>query len=152
MDAGQAARARALCAGDLDWENVIATARRHGLDPLLYRHLSAIGSEHVPVERLSQLRAHFETNAVRNRLLTAELGKILALFEGHRIPAIPYKGPVLAASVYGDLAFRRFADLDVLVRREDVRRCTDVLRELGYPQPKIDALVKEGVVALGSRA
>lgn len=132
MDAGHAARAKALCAGALDWDDVIATARRHGLNPLLYRHLSAIDPEHVPAARLSQLRAQFETNAVRNRLLGAELGKILALFEGHRILAIPYKGPVLAASVYGDLALRRFADLDILVRKEDVLRCTDVLRELGY--------------------
>jgi hypothetical protein len=150
MDAGQAARARALCAGDLDWDDVIGTARRHGLDPLLYRHLSAIGSEHVPAERLSQLRAHFETNAVRNRLLTVELAKILTLFEGHRIPAIPYKGPVLAASVYGDLALRRFADLDVLVRREDVVRCTDVLRKLGY-QPRLALSPAEEAAYLASQ-
>ena len=31
------------------------------------------------------------------------------------IAAIPYKGPVLAAAVYGNLALRTFSDLDILV-------------------------------------
>jgi len=34
--------------------------------------------------------------------------KLLDLFENHGIPAVPFKGPVLASSIYGDLSLRQF--------------------------------------------
>jgi hypothetical protein len=126
------AQLRALCSGPVDWDAAIGEARRHGVDPLLHRHLRAIGAPDVPEAVLARLRAHAETTAVRNRLLGAELGKVLARLEAHGVAAIPYKGPVLAALVYGDIGARRFADLDVLVRRGDVPRAKAALGELGY--------------------
>ncbi len=62
---------------------------------------------------------------------------ILSLLENNGIAAIPYKGPALAASVYGDLALRQFADLDIMVRNEDVLRARDVMASLGY-QPQLE--------------
>lgn len=41
------------------------------------------------------------------------------LFDSHGIPAIPYKGPALAVSVYQNLALRQFSDLDILVHTWD---------------------------------
>ena len=48
------------------------------------------------------------------------------------IEAVPYKGPVLAACMYGNLALRQFVDLDIIVRRRDVFRASDVLQSVGY--------------------
>jgi len=132
LSAERAARLRALCQQPLDWERVIAAARRHGVDPLLQRHLDAIGAPPVPAAVLDRLRAHAEINGVRNRMLGAELAKVLDRLESIGVAAMPYKGPVLAALVYGDLALRRSADLDVLVRRADVLRSKAALAELGY--------------------
>ena len=132
LDAGRVAQVAALCRGPLDWDEVIAEARRHAVDPLLFRHLTALGAPAVPERVRERLARHAETNAVRNRLLTVELGKVLAVLDAHGVAAIPYKGPVLAASAYGDVSLRRFADLDVLVRRGDVLRARDALSELGY--------------------
>jgi hypothetical protein len=132
LGSAAAERCRSLVRLALDWEMVVDQARRHGVDPLLYRHLLAIDEPSVPAWVRDRLRAHFETNAVRNRLLTAELSKVLARLADESIAAIPYKGPVLARMAYGDVALRRFADLDVLVRRADVFRAVAALRELGY--------------------
>ena len=66
----------------------------------------------------------------------AELGKVLARLRDDGVAAIPYKGPVLARTAHGDLALRRFADLDVLVRRADVSRAVVALRDLGY-EPRL---------------
>jgi hypothetical protein len=132
LDASRAARVRALCREPLDWDAVIAEARRHAVDPLLFRHVAAIGGQEVPQHVQERLARHAETNAVRNRLMTVELGKVLAVLDAHGIAGIPYKGPVLAASAYGDVSLRRFADLDVLVRRDDVLRARGALSELGY--------------------
>jgi hypothetical protein len=59
------------------------------------------------------------------------------LFEAHGIPAIPYKGPTLAATAYGDVTLRQFSDLDILIQKEDLERARDLMMAIGY-QPHID--------------
>jgi Uncharacterised nucleotidyltransferase len=53
--------------------------------------------------------------------------------------AIPWKGPVLAAAAYGNVALQQFGDLDILVREQDSMRAKDLLLASGYrplyPQP-----------------
>ena len=46
-------------------------------------------------------------------------------------PAIPFKGPVLASSLYGNLALRTFSDLDILVLKKDIAKAKDVLLSSG---------------------
>jgi len=47
-----------------------------------------------------------------------------------QLPAIPYKGPVLAESAYGDVALRNFGDLDFLISPVDFGQAKQALREL----------------------
>jgi len=54
------------------------------------------------------------------------------LFEGHEIPAIPFKGPALAFCVYRNIALRQFGDLDILVPRQNVLRAKSLLLSQGY--------------------
>jgi hypothetical protein len=100
--------------------------------PLLYRSLARSGMEGVPKPVLHGLRDQFRNNARRNLFLTSVLFRCLDLFDAHGIPAVPYRGPALAASVYGDLDLRQFNDLDVLVREQDVLRARDLLVSRGY--------------------
>src|SRR5688572_8474719 len=114
MDAGSAGRIRTLIEQDLDWIDVFLTALVHGMLPLIYWSLSAVCREAVPRETLSDFRDHYEANARRSRALTEELLRLLDGLESRGIAAIPYKGPALVASIYGDLPLRPFADLDIL--------------------------------------
>jgi len=132
LDAERAARISALLREDIDWERLLCTAHRHGMLPLLYWHLNATCPQAVPKTVLGQLRDHFQANTRRNLFLTGELLQLLNLFDTHRITAIPFKGPALTASVYGNLAFRQFADLDVFVRKQEVLRAGDLLVSSGY--------------------
>jgi hypothetical protein len=100
--------------------------------PLLYWQLNSISPETIPSNILDELSAHFRDNNLRNLSLTRELLKLLREFETGQIPAIPYKGPVLAAVAYGNLALREFDDLDILVRRQDVFRARELLASFGY--------------------
>lgn len=115
-----------------DWEYVLRMALRHRVAPLVYRHLSDDRLEIVPEHILEQFRDRFDANRLRNLFLAGDLLKLLDELETHGISAIPYKGPVLAAFAYGDLALREFGDLDVLVRKKDVLRAREVLISLGY--------------------
>jgi hypothetical protein len=100
--------------------------------PLLYWHLDATSPEAVPENALDRLRSHFRSNCLRNLFLAGELLRLLNVFEAHGILAVPYKGPSLAVSVYGDLALREFCDLDILVHRHDVSQAKEVLASMGY--------------------
>ena len=125
---------------DLDWAYLIETAQRHAVLPLLYQGLVTTCPERVPTAALVQLQDRFQDNARRNFVLSGELLRCLDVLGAHGIPAVPYRGPVLAASLYGDLALRQFVDLDVLLHKKDVLRARDLLMSLGYrPEFKLNS-------------
>jgi hypothetical protein len=132
LDADTLARLRTLLRQELDWESLIQTALEHGVMPLLYSSLSTHCPESVPKNSMDRLRAQYRDNVRRSFFMAAELLKILNLFENHGIKAIPFKGPVLAASVYRDLALRQFADLDILVHKQNILRAGELLVTQGY--------------------
>jgi hypothetical protein len=74
----------------------------------------------------------YHQNAERNLALTTELLAILARLEQNGIAAIGYKGPLLGAMAYGDIALRQFCDLDLLVRPPDAEPARVRLTKLGY--------------------
>jgi hypothetical protein len=132
MDAQTVDRIQALVQQDLDWQAVIQHAYRHGVMPLLYHNLHSLCPSALPPEDLKHLLYRFQTNAQRSLMLTAELVKILTLFKKHDIAAVPYKGPALAAAVYGDVAFRQYCDLDLVVQQEEILFAMQLLVEQGY--------------------
>lgn len=136
-DAEATDRTRALLSEDLDWERLVRLAQQHAVLPLLFWHLRAVGPNAVPADTLACLRARFAENARWNVYLTAELIEVLQLLQSHGVPAIAYKGPVLAAVAFGNLALRQFRDLDLLVRQADVPKARDLLVARGY-QPRFD--------------
>ena len=113
------------------WSDVIRLGEHHSVLPLIYRTTRDLAPA-IPAAIRDDLRARYENNARRNLRFTAELFRILDCLEAHEIPVIPYKGPALAETVYGDLALREFSDLDVLVRPACVLRAKAALRDLGY--------------------
>jgi Uncharacterised nucleotidyltransferase len=132
MECQRAEQIGTLLRGDIDWAYLIRTALQHSILPLLYWNLNATCPKAVPETIMDQLRRRFHANSVRNLFLIKELLTLLSLLEQHGIPAIPYKGPVLAASVYGNFALRQFGDLDILVREQDAVRAKDLLLSQEY--------------------
>lgn len=125
-------RIRALAAGELDWDYLFLLAKRHAVLPLLHRQLNASVGERLPPAFRKKLSAKFSENTARNILLAGELTDIVKLFETEGIPALAYKGPALAVLAYGNISLRRFIDLDVIVRKRDVRRAGGLLHNLGF--------------------
>jgi hypothetical protein len=108
---------------------VLGLAGAHGLTPLLYRHLAG---ESIPKPVFAQLWSLHETTARRNQAMSSELCRILRRLADHGIAAVPYKGPVLAQVIYGDVALRVFGDLDILVRPGDLLPARELLLADGY--------------------
>jgi hypothetical protein len=132
MDPESAEQAKVLLRKDIDWEHLIQTSHFHKMMPFLYSTLNAVYPEAVPKTVLTRFRENFHDNAQHNLSLTAELLKLLNVFEVHGIPALPYKGPALAASAYGSLLLRQFGDLDLLIHKRDAQRANDRMCAEGY--------------------
>jgi hypothetical protein len=54
------------------------------------------------------------------------------LLESAGIPVLHYKGPLASQLLYGDRCRRTYFDLDFLVRRDDLRAVSRLLRDAGY--------------------
>jgi hypothetical protein len=132
LDAAQAVRLRELLGQPLDWARLVSAADRHGLLPLLCTHLKAHAPDLTPAPWLDFLEQRFRENHGNAMYLAGILVKVLALFESNGISAFPYKGPVLAQELYGNLALRPFGDLDILLRHRDIPRAAGLLAAHGF--------------------
>jgi Uncharacterised nucleotidyltransferase len=115
----------------LDWSEVLRLAEHHGVLPLAARNLI----EHargLPAEVERTLRSAYEANLRRSLWFTVELARIMQHFGRRQLRAVPYKGAVLAQSLYRNLGLRSFSDLDFLISSADFERAKQALAEIGY--------------------
>lgn len=134
VDPSAAENIRRLLARSLDWQFILNAAAEHGVAPLLFCNLSLLGANAVPAAQLASLKDHVRAASVRALVLTAELIRILDALGAAGIQAIPYKGPVLAAQAYGDVALRGFEDIDLVLRQRDIASADRVLGSAHYTQ------------------
>ena len=132
VDPVRAEQTRSLLNQEIDWVYLLKLADRHSIMPLLYWRLIEICPDAVPLEILSQLRERFKKNTWHNLFLTGELIRILALIKSRRVTAVPFKGPALAALLYGNLALRDFGDLDIVIHEKDIPQVRKILIDNGY--------------------
>ncbi len=131
LTAEQQARCDAL-AGAADWDVFIPLAQRHGLLPLVHWHLSRLRANPLPLLWQEFVQRYMQTIAHSNLGLTAELVRIVRGLCERGVTAVPYKGPVVAGQLYGNLALRTFGDLDILVREREIGAAAEALEALGY--------------------
>jgi len=84
---------------------------------------------------LAKLRTQWQLIILYNRHLTAELVRLMGLLKAAGVPAVTFKGPVLAAMAYGSIELRQFSDLDILVRQTDLPRVAEILTAERYLSP-----------------
>ena len=126
---------KALLQQNIDWNYLLVKAKFHKVVPLLYINLVKIASESVPQDILNQLKQFVQAKTRRNLHLLKELNELINIFQKNNVPAIPYKGLILAADIYGDLSLRQFVDLDFLVSRQDYLKVQKLLACYGYSPP-----------------
>ncbi|MGH9613658.1 MAG: nucleotidyltransferase domain-containing protein [Bryobacteraceae bacterium] len=131
-DAGAIRFIQELSISNVDWQRFAELASSHDVLPLVYWNLSRFCADTAPSVLMADLRQKFEANTLANLARAAELRAILGNFHDHGIGVASFKGPVMAASLYGSPALRAFGDLDILVRPGDVDRASDLLLSRGY--------------------
>jgi hypothetical protein len=135
---------KSLASNGLDWGWVVDISLRNGVGPLLYKSLKSLVPSAAPSPIMDALQRNYYQNIAHNLALEEQLAALLRDFQDADIPAIPYKGPALAAAVYGNVGLRVFGDLDILIQEKDVGRAADVMLERGY---KTDLRFSSGQLA-----
>jgi Uncharacterised nucleotidyltransferase len=132
-----------------DWETFIRLAEHHRVIPQVYSSLAPY-SEQLPVRDFAALRSKYQENARNALWFAGELVRILKHLECHGIIAMPFKGPALAQTLYGDVTARQFSDLDILLRPEDISKAKLALAQLGYkPTVKLTARAARACISSG---
>ena len=125
-------RIRTLIASERDFAGIVAAAADHCIAPLVCHHLVAAASQGLPPVWREQLREEFFLNSRRNLFLAGSMFQVLDAFKQNGIRAVPHKGLALAASAYGDITLRQFADLDFLLPQPQIPGAHEILLGLGY--------------------
>lgn len=132
VGASDIAEMRALVSQGIHWPTLYGLAMEQSVIPLLFMSLNSTCCDLVPPDVLDELHSLYQANLRSNLFLTSELLEILKEFSAHQIDAIPYKGPILATTVYKNLALRQSGDLDIIVRESDVHRARELILRHGY--------------------
>ncbi|MEW6382246.1 MAG: nucleotidyltransferase family protein [bacterium] len=118
----------------VSWDRVLKLALFHDVFPSVYHHLEYIGWSDIPAEVVAKFRKEWRQHLARNIILSDELNRILGLFAGEKVKAIPLKGALLAELFYPDMTLRSFSDLDIWIRPMDIEMAGELLQQLGYEQ------------------
>jgi len=128
----QAEVIRVLLTSPLDWNYLLETTRHHRMIPLLYWCLKGTFAEYVPEQTLESLRTGFRDNTLRNLSMLHEIKSVTQILAQAGIPAVPFKGVVLALQAYHHTALRVCRDIDLMVQHKDLDQATDILLQNGY--------------------
>jgi Uncharacterised nucleotidyltransferase len=114
-----------------DWDSLLGLAEAHRMLPQLSSRLAEAGAVVPPLVQ-KRLLFEYHRNVFHCTANALELIDVLEAFDHEMIPAIPYKGVVLAATIYPDFTMRFAGDLDLLIHHRHLARATAFLLERGY--------------------
>jgi hypothetical protein len=132
LDEPSKERLREMLQEELDWNRFLRLMILHCLTAFVYRHLEMTPKDLVPASYLQFIKNNFMHDAAAALHDISQLLNLLDLFEQEDVLVVPYKGPALAVALYGNAAFRRCNDLDVVVTRDDVPVARNVLEKAGF--------------------
>ena len=155
LDENETRSAEDLLQEDLDWEHIFKRSEEEGLSPLIYHHFklkNLKGSDYIPESILEHAKEAYYNNSLNNMLLCEECKKVLKIFSSEKISAMILKGIYLAENIYKNIALRPIADMDILIKREDLPKTNEILRSLGYivPSNYADFLLKKETTPINS--
>ncbi len=121
----------------IDLDDFFTTAEHHGILPLIHAAWNGSCLDLIPEPVVANIKKKVRLIGISNLGKASALIQFLALLAQHTIPAVPFKGPLLACNLYNNLSLRSFCDLDVLVDIKDVTSAYGVLRKSGY-DPEVE--------------
>ncbi|HEX7055602.1 MAG TPA: nucleotidyltransferase family protein [Bacilli bacterium] len=115
------------------WHYFLALSGHHRVHPIVYGNLKQYKKEHlVPGHVRKSLEVNYRRNIFHMLRLSRETAILSKAFAEKRVGTLFLKGPVLAREIYGDISLRTSKDLDMLVRKQDIKLAEETLLQAGY--------------------
>src|SRR6266404_1639209 len=125
-------RIRELMGNGVNWNEVVACASQHNLLPILCKNFHTPDGDWLSRDQRETL-IEIERQLGRNSmLLLGEMLRLCGVFENGQVPAIPFKGPVLAWLAYRNFTLRTSTDLDFVVPQRYIPQAVSLLESAGY--------------------
>lgn len=134
----------------VEWHALPDAAERHGMTAWV--HAAMQNRDDAPPEVRAAIEARARAQRIRALQAVSQLTLLVRSLRAAGIEAVALKGPLLSAWLYGDLGMRRFADLDLLVQREQRESARQVLAAAGYALRGGMSLATARVVYAGTGA
>ena len=116
-----------------DWDYIVETAINEGVAGVLFYNVKKSDlKEMMPAETYKYLQDRYNSNLMKNMSLLGELKQILGGFKDLGIPFIMLKGIALAEHLYQGIAMRGMSDIDILVRKDSLRKVDEYLSSHDY--------------------
>ena len=126
---------------NINWVKFVKLCTYHGTIPIAYKKLKTLEPGFIPENIVSRLKKLYQQIVQWNLVQSNQLIKVLKILNENNIHAIPIKGPVISMQAYGDIGFRMFQDLDILISHRDFISVFNLLCLNGY-QPSRDLSAK----------
>ncbi|MDQ3982881.1 MAG: nucleotidyltransferase family protein, partial [Actinomycetota bacterium] len=133
LDGEEERRLVELLRSGIEWERLWTEAASHEVLPLVAASLrgSRDGIE-TPAGWAARAQRPLYATLVRNTALVEDLTAVSSALDAAGVDCLAVKGVVLAETVYGNLALRPAADIDILVHPADLPAARSVLGSLGF--------------------
>lgn len=126
-----------------NWEFVTERLISSGTGSLFYIKIPELkNAVLIPSESVNRLKQCYDESRCHGKMMYDVLGKVVNLLAENRIEVIVLRGAHLADNLYGDIALRKFTNIDLFVREEVAHQAFGLIGSLGFI-PRSD--VKGGV-------
>jgi hypothetical protein len=129
----------------IKWHKVFETAVRWNIAPMLYRLIKErpelLDAAHIPDVVFKSIEAAYIKTSVVNQTNFSALDDIVKALTAAGVQVLLLKGAHLAPFVYRDIGMRWMADIDILIKREDLEKANELFLKMDYEHPDMEPVV-----------
>lgn len=114
---------------DVNWQKLSEMVIYHRIRPLFYEACRLVEFKNKEVKVFENFSRR---QAIKNLVISEELGRVLLLFQENGIEVIPYKGILFIEKLYKNKILRESSDIDILVKPHNALRAIKLLIQEGY--------------------
>jgi len=118
---------------DIDWNQIFRTALANRLDGIIYDSLDRNSIfDSLPEKIRAQFEESYRRTVINTRIYLETADRIYRAFSNRGIDLIVLRGPALGLTLYSRPYLRPFADLDLLIEKEDITIAKKLLGDIGF--------------------
>jgi hypothetical protein len=118
-----------------NWDELIRSLQSEKTLPLFHQNLKDLGITHlIPESKLTNIKNILRRQAMRQLNKSSVFAEMARLLKQNQVSFIPIKGITLLNRVYGNPALRPMLDIDLLVKPDDTKRISRLMKDQGAHQ------------------